>query len=109
VQGVLQAPLPEDEWLLLAGRELGQQQKGALVCSCHEVGAGEIVAAIRQGCRDVTALGRQLRCGTGCGSCLPELRLLLQREQAESAAGLAQGNDAETAVVGNDVDLAEQA
>src|SRR5690606_28562056 len=64
-------------WQLLAGREAAGSDKGPLVCACHEVGRNQIVAAIDAGCRDTQSLGQRLRCGTGCGSCLPELVQLL--------------------------------
>jgi assimilatory nitrate reductase catalytic subunit len=78
LQSLLVSELPEDEWLLMAGRDLEASSKGELICSCHETGKDEIMAAIQQGCADVQSLGRQLRCGTGCGSCIPELKALLR-------------------------------
>lgn len=48
-----------------------------LVCTCFEVTTAAIVAAIDQGTRTPEALGKQLRCGTNCGSCVPELRSLI--------------------------------
>jgi assimilatory nitrate reductase catalytic subunit len=83
-QNVLQREVPEDAWLLLAGRDLDAAPKGALICSCHEVGKDEIEQAIRGGCGDVAGLGKQLRCGTGCGSCIPELKALITQVQAEA-------------------------
>jgi assimilatory nitrate reductase catalytic subunit len=83
VQALLQRVVPDDVWLLLAGRELDAAPKGALVCSCHEVGEEQIEQAIRAGCRDVQSLGKQLRCGTGCGSCIPELKHLIARTTAQ--------------------------
>jgi NAD(P)H-nitrite reductase large subunit len=50
---------------------------GATVCACFGVGRRTIQDAISQGCRDPAALGRRLKAGTNCGSCLPELRRLL--------------------------------
>lgn len=82
-QTLLQREVPDDEWLLLAGRELDSAPKGALICSCHEVGEEQIEQAIRGGCSDVQSLGKQLRCGTGCGSCIPELKSLIARTSAQ--------------------------
>ncbi|TGG95737.1 nitrate reductase [Natronospirillum operosum] len=67
---------------LLAGRSGGVADPGPIVCSCYQVGRNEIQSAIgEQGCRSVQALGQSLRCGTNCGSCIPELKTLLERQQ----------------------------
>ena len=51
---------------------------GPTVCSCFGVGRNSILDAVRQqGCGTVEALGQRLRCGTNCGSCIPELRRLI--------------------------------
>jgi len=63
---------------LLAGRAaLAQPPQGKIICSCFNVGETAIRAAITAGCDSTAALGKALRCGTNCGSCLPELRALL--------------------------------
>ena len=48
---------------------------GRAVCACYGVREGEIIAAVASGA-DLTRLQKELRCGTSCGSCLPELRRL---------------------------------
>jgi assimilatory nitrate reductase catalytic subunit len=45
------------------------------VCSCYGVREAEIRAAVADGA-DLARVQKELRCGTGCGSCLPELRRL---------------------------------
>jgi assimilatory nitrate reductase catalytic subunit len=63
---------------LLAGRPGDRAAGGgARVCSCFNVGRSVIERAIASGCRSPAALGKQLRVGTGCGSCIPELRRLI--------------------------------
>ncbi|CBG88542.1 nitrate reductase [Citrobacter rodentium] len=52
---------------------------GAIVCSCFSVGEKAIAQAIAGGCDSVSALGKTLRCGTNCGSCIPELQALLNQ------------------------------
>jgi assimilatory nitrate reductase catalytic subunit len=47
--------------------------KGRIVCNCFNVGETEIAQAIAGGA-DLAALQTQLKCGTSCGSCLPEIR-----------------------------------
>jgi len=62
---------------LLAGRSVETEEIGALVCSCFQVGDRQIASAIRRGHATLEALGRTLKCGTNCGSCVPEIRELL--------------------------------
>jgi assimilatory nitrate reductase catalytic subunit len=69
---------------LLAGRSVETEDIGALVCSCFQVGDRQILNAIRAGTVSVEALGRALKCGTNCGSCVPEIRELLLSECADT-------------------------
>ena len=63
----------------LAGRPLlDAVDKGAIVCSCFSVGVNQIQSAIADGASDVAELGACLGAGTNCGSCLPELNVLLR-------------------------------
>jgi assimilatory nitrate reductase catalytic subunit len=57
-----------------------------LVCSCFQVGENAILQAIEAGCHSVEALSDALKCGSNCGSCLPEVRALLTSAQADVAA-----------------------
>ena len=87
--------LPAREWLvaLFAKPELhdaergrllrgtpppGEQDAGAIVCSCFSVGINTLTAAILdQGLITPEALGEALGAGTNCGSCVPEMRRLI--------------------------------
>ena len=72
---------------LLAGRApAGGEDVGRIVCSCFRVGEVAIHKAIAAGCVTAEALGAQLKCGTNCGSCIPELKALIQAQQREAAA-----------------------
>ncbi|WP_254276155.1 nitrate reductase [Halomonas sp. 3H] len=71
---------------LLAGCDDGVGDSGPVVCSCHQVGQGSIVAAIREGEASVEALGARLACGTQCGSCLPELKSLIEEHAEEEGS-----------------------
>ncbi|MBP5979202.1 MAG: molybdopterin-dependent oxidoreductase [Halomonas sp.] len=71
---------------LLAGCEDGAADTGPVVCSCHQVGQTAIVNAIRAGDTSVEALGARLACGTQCGSCLPELKSLIEEERSHARA-----------------------
>ncbi len=50
--------------------------KGRVVCNCFNVGASEIKAAIAGGA-DLAGLQERLKCGTSCGSCVPELKKMV--------------------------------
>ncbi|MDC0661125.1 nitrate reductase [Marinobacter sp. SS21] len=66
-----------DRRALLAARDAEAEDIGAIVCSCFQVGERQIEAAIAAGAASVDELGKRLRCGTNCGSCLPELKELV--------------------------------
>ena len=51
---------------------------GKLVCSCSQVGQGNIEEAIAKGCTDFTELCTKTGAGLGCGSCKSEVREILQ-------------------------------
>jgi assimilatory nitrate reductase catalytic subunit len=53
---------------------------GHIVCACFSVGEKTILHAIQeQGLDSVEAVGACLKAGTGCGSCVPEIRRLVAR------------------------------
>ena len=58
-----------------------------LVCSCFRVTEARIVSAIReQGVNELAGLQGLLKCGSNCGTCLPEIdKLLIQHRFLESA------------------------
>lgn len=64
--------------LLRSGQSL-PPMKGELVCSCNNVGDGNIQEAIREGCSDFKELCQQTGAGTGCGSCKPEVKAILEQ------------------------------
>jgi len=56
---------------------------GPLVCACFGVGVNTIRAEVTSGkAANVDEIGRALRAGTNCGSCLPELRKIVDQERA---------------------------
>jgi assimilatory nitrate reductase catalytic subunit len=87
--------LPEREWLtslfaqpqlapadlagLLAARPpKGKADTGRNVCACFSVGEKTILNAIQaKGLKSVEDVGACLKAGTGCGSCVPEIRRIL--------------------------------
>ncbi len=75
---------------LLQGGErppLAVPERGRQVCSCFDVGEAQIGAALDRCSGPIDArlaqVQAELRCGTNCGSCLPELRRIVRlRERA---------------------------
>lgn len=52
---------------------------GKLVCSCNGVGEGNLQEAIRAGATEFGKLCQTTGAGTGCGSCKPEVKAILDR------------------------------
>ena len=64
----------QDRLAILVGTPANIEDKGEIICSCYQVGSKQIEKAIASGVCSVDALGAKLKCGTNCGSCLPELK-----------------------------------
>jgi assimilatory nitrate reductase catalytic subunit len=63
--------------------------RGKTVCSCWNVSEsaiGEFVANAAGVADQLAALQATLKCGTQCGSCLPELKRLVASASAKAAA-----------------------
>jgi assimilatory nitrate reductase catalytic subunit len=72
-----------DRRVLLTGHPPGEQaDQGAMICSCFQVSESSICSAIKAGARTAEQLGETLRCGTNCGSCVPELNRLIRSQPA---------------------------
>ena len=54
------------------------------ICSCHNVSAGSIRAAVHEGFEDVPGIKSCTKAGTGCGSCVPVITELLDAEMAKA-------------------------
>lgn len=65
-------------WLFapLSAPPAGQTQRGRIVCTCMDVSEQEIMAEFKNGL-NLPAIQAKLKCGTECGSCLPELKRLV--------------------------------
>jgi assimilatory nitrate reductase catalytic subunit len=72
--------------MALSGRAAdGLADVGPVICACFGVGLNTIREAIASnGATDVEAIGKALRAGTNCGSCLPELKRMVH-EHAHAA------------------------
>ena len=65
--------------LILKGGGATKEVIGKLVCSCNNVGEGNLKKAIQDGCKDVASLCQTTGAGTGCGSCRPEVKAILEK------------------------------
>lgn len=92
----------ETEWLvglMLEHREIGtlrpyllapggpvskENTKGKIVCACQNVGALEIKRAIQAGAATLQGVQSATLAGTGCGSCIPEIKKMLGQESGFS-------------------------
>ncbi|MFZ5734718.1 MAG: molybdopterin-dependent oxidoreductase [Pseudomonadota bacterium] len=64
--------------MLLSGRAAGGvANAGPVVCACFGVGKNTICDVIASGARSPIEIGAQLKAGTNCGSCIPELKRLI--------------------------------
>jgi len=72
--------------VLLSGKSAdGLAAAGPMICACFGVPLNAIRAAITSGeACDVAGIGKTLRAGTNCGSCLPELKKIVAQEQARA-------------------------
>lgn len=64
---------------LLRASQKVEPLEGKLVCSCNNVGQGNLERAIAGGCSDFQSLCQRTGAGTGCGSCRPEVRSILEK------------------------------
>lgn len=80
--------VPENRLALLAGRRLdGAADPGPTVCACFGVGLNTIRAAFASGgALTPEDIGRQLKAGTNCGSCQPEIRRIGAQSRETVAA-----------------------
>ncbi|MFS4466763.1 molybdopterin-dependent oxidoreductase [Maribacter sp. 2210JD10-5] len=65
---------------LLRGANNTEPLKGKLLCSCSQVGEGNIRDTIATGCTNFNEICKQTGAGLGCGSCKPEIKAILDKE-----------------------------
>ncbi|MES2649159.1 MAG: molybdopterin-dependent oxidoreductase [Bacteroidota bacterium] len=81
--------LSEKRLQLLRSGQNTEPVIGKLVCSCGNVGEGNIVNKIIAGCKDISALCQASGAGMGCGSCKTEVAAILQSAMKVEAGELA--------------------
>lgn len=71
--------LSEKRMQLLRSGKKAEPVLGKLVCSCHQVGEGNLQQKINEGCTDMPALCKTTGAATGCGSCRPQVQRILDK------------------------------
>ena len=94
VRALLQDELPAQPYgrlLLLPGAKapVAVAARGRQVCTCFNVSEPQIRKAL-EGCAgsvdaQLGQLQAQLKCGTNCGSCIPELRKMIKESERHVA------------------------
>jgi assimilatory nitrate reductase catalytic subunit len=55
-------------------------EKSELVCSCFRVTDKAIIRSLEEGsCHSLSQVQAKLKCGTNCGSCLPQVKSLVEK------------------------------
>jgi len=63
---------------LLSGHAPAGEDAGRIICACFSIGENTIKQAIAEhGLTTAADIGKHLKAGTNCGSCVPELKTLL--------------------------------
>ena len=70
--------LSEKRLQLLRSGKTAEPMLGKLVCSCNNVGDGNIKKIIESGCISLIELCQKSGAGMGCGSCKPEVKQILE-------------------------------
>lgn len=76
--------LSEKRLSLLRSGKTPEPVKGKLVCSCNNVGEGNLLEAIQKGKESLNELCEATGAGLGCGSCKTELVRLLKNNLIEA-------------------------
>jgi len=72
--------LSEKRLQLLRSGKTPEPVIGRLVCSCSNVGEGNLINKIKEGCKDHLQLCQLTGAGTGCGSCRSEVKEILENQ-----------------------------
>jgi ferredoxin-nitrate reductase len=69
--------------LLRSGKKT-EPVSGKLVCSCNQVGAGNIEKLIAEGCTVLAEICQRSGAGLGCGSCKPEIQQMIRKSTVKA-------------------------
>jgi ferredoxin-nitrate reductase len=70
--------LSEKRMKLLRSGKNSEPVVGKIICSCNQVGEGNLVRLIEGGCTSLNELCQSSGAGFGCGSCKPEVNRILR-------------------------------
>lgn len=70
--------LSERRMQLLRSGKRTEPVLGKLVCSCNQVGAGNLQKLLDDGCTELGDICRRSGAGLGCGSCKPEIQQMIR-------------------------------
>ena len=65
--------------LLRGGGAAKEAREGELVCSCHDIGQGNLEKLLADNCPTFESFTGKTNAGSGCGSCRPALSRLWQQ------------------------------
>ncbi len=73
-----QTELSEKRMQLLRSGKIAEPALGPLICSCNNIGSGNVKNAIAGGCNSLKEICQNTGAGLGCGSCKPEIQRILE-------------------------------
>lgn len=76
--------LSERRMQLLRSGKVSEPVLGKLICSCNQVGEGNIQTLIEGGCSTLNEVCQRSGAGLGCGSCKPEIHAILKASQVNA-------------------------
>lgn len=76
--------LSERRIQLLRSGKLAEAVLGNIICSCNQVGEGNLQGLIAEGCSTLNELCLRTGAGLGCGSCKPEIQQMLKRSRVNA-------------------------
>ncbi|MBL0744773.1 nitrate reductase [Chryseolinea lacunae] len=76
--------LSERRMQLLRSGKAAEPVIGKLVCSCNQVGAGNLQTLMNAGCDTLNELCQRSGAGLGCGSCKPEIQQMLKAAKVKA-------------------------
>ena len=76
--------LSERRVQLLRSGKISEPVLGKLVCSCNQVGVGNLQTLIESGCQTLNEICQRSGAGLGCGSCKPEIHAMLKASQVNA-------------------------
>jgi ferredoxin-nitrate reductase len=74
--------LSERRMQLLRSGKKAEPVIGKLVCSCNQVGEGNLQKLVEDGCSSLQQLCQTSGAGLGCGSCKPEIQRILKQVES---------------------------